>query len=337
MPLNAPRITINVLDGGLSAGTIAAPDGPMWILGMANQGALTPFPTSQAQSLKSTFGHGDGIEAALYAMKNELDEITFLRVDPTSQTAGVYGSITVTSQGAGITVTGDGTTKPGDYWNPLVEWTVGGTIGTTGIKYRYSLDGGNKFSGERELGTDTSITLPNGGGKYNLVGLELTKLLARLVEVRAEVLDHVALVGSVHGTADGGPYTITAPVDDASALLCCADLKTVGAAHVVKVSGAPPIHGAADTTAQTAIAALVAPATRAAAIVFVEAFAAAFFGDGSTVNSGHTLRTASSIHGAADATNVLTSSAAAATNPLVGRQWGIDSKTGLVIVERLEA
>jgi hypothetical protein len=35
------------------------------------------------------------------------------------------------------------------------------------------------------------------------------------------------------------------------------------------------------------------------------AFKAAFFGDGSTVNSGHTLQTASSIHGAVDSTNVL--------------------------------
>lgn len=317
MPLSVPRITIRVLDGGLSAGTIAAPDGPMWILGMSSQGPLTPFPTSQAQSLKNTYGYGDGIEAALYALNNELDEITFLRVDPTDQTEGSYGSITVTSQGAGITVTGDGTTKPGDYWNPLVEWTVGGTIGVSGIKYRYSLDGGNKFSGERELDTDTSITLPNGGGKYNLVGLELTKLLARLVDIRAQLLAHAAGVGAYHGTADGGPYTITAPVDDATALTCCADIKTVGLAHVVKVSGAPPIHGAADTTAQTALNALTNPTTRAEAIAFAEAIAVILFGDG-TANSGHTIRTTPSIHGAADATNVLTADPAVAGDVVAG-------------------
>lgn len=340
MPFDVPRITFRILDGGLSSGTTAPPDGPMWLLGMANSGQLTPYPTSQPTELKSEFSHGPGVEGSLYALNNELDQITFLRVDPTDATAGAYGSITVSSQGAGITVTGDGTVKPGDDWNPLVEWTVGGTIGVSGIKYRYSLDGGNKVSGERELGTDTSITLPHGGGKYNLVGLELTTLLARLVEVRAEVLDHVALVGSVHGSADAGPYTITAPVDDASALLCCTDLQTVSLAHVVKVSGAPPIHGAADTTASTALTALTAPSDRAEAIVFIEEFVEIFFGDGSTVNSGHTLRTASSVHGAVDSTNVLTTDPAVAGDVVAGDsftlltsapRWSIDK-----LVESIE-
>lgn len=318
MPFQPPSIEFEILDGGLSAGTVAAPDGPLWILGPASQGAIAPFPASQAQDLKSTFGYGGGVEAACFALNNEVTSITFLPVDMTGATAGVYGSITVQAGGAGFTAAGDGTVKPGDDWEPIIRFSTGGTIGITGIQYEYSLDNGQKFSGTRDLGTDTSITLPYGGGKYNLVGLELTKLLARLVDVRAMVLDHVAEVGSVHGTADAGPYTITAPVDDATALTCCADLKTTALAHVVKVSGAPPIHGAADATAQAAISALTAPATRAAAIAFVEAFVAAFFGDGSTVNSGHTLRTAGTVHGAADLTNVLTSDPAVAGDIVAG-------------------
>jgi hypothetical protein len=335
MSLSPPSVEIQVRDGGLSAGSIAPDDGVFWVLGLASTGPLTPFTTSNSTDLKSTFGHGDGVEAALYALNNEVDSVTFLRVDPTDQAAGVYGAITVEAQGAGFTATGDGSVKPGDDWQPVIEFPVGGTIGATGIKYRYSLDNGNKYSGERELGTDTSITLPFGGGKYNLVGQELPLLLARLVDVRAQVLDHVALVGSVHGSADAGPYTITAPTNDASALTCCADLRTVALAHVVKVSGTPGIHGAADTTAQTALTALVAPATRAAAIEFIEDFVAIFFGDGSTVNSGHTLRTASSLHGAVDSANVLTSDPAVAGDVVAGDMFYLTTKAPRWNIDKL--
>lgn len=340
MSLLPPSVEIEVQDGGLSAGSIAPEDGVFWVLGLASAGPLTPFTTSNSTDLKSTFGHGDGVEAALYALNNEVNSITFLRVDPTDMTPGVYGAITVETQGAGFTVAGDGALKPSDDWQPIIEFTVGGTIGVAGIKYTYSLDNGNKVSGERDLVVDTFISLPLGGGKYNLVGQELATLLARLVDVRLQVLDHVALVGSVHGSADAGPYTITAPTNDATALTCCADLKTVALAHVVKVSGAPAIHAVSDAAAESALTALVAPATRAAAIEFIEDFVAIFFGDGSTVNSGHTLRTASSIHGATDSTNVLTSDPAVAGDVVAGDRfylttaaprWSIDK-----LVEGLE-
>lgn len=160
----------------------------------------------------------------------------------------------------------------------------------------------------------------------------LASLIARITDIRTQVLAHAAGTGTYHGSADGGSYTITVPTTAATVYTACGQLKTIGLAHVVKVSGSPAIHGAADVAAQGALSALVAPTTLEEAKLFVEAYVAIMFG-----SSGHTSRTAPAAHGAADATNVLTSSAAAATNPLVGRQWGIDSKTGLVIVERLEA
>ena len=304
MTLAAPYVTIDIKDGGLSAGAVEPQDGVFWVIGMSSSGPFTPFTTSSASDLKGTFGHGDGVEAALYALNNETRQITFLRIDPTDATAGAYGPITVTYQGAGFTATGDVLAPPADDTNPVVQFLTGGTIGTTGITYRYSLDGGNKYSGTRELGTATSISLPFGAGKYDLVGLELTKLLARLTDLRTNVLAHAAFIGTAHGTADAGPYTITVPSNDATALTCCADLKTVALAHVVKITGAPPIHGAADTAAQTAISALVNPTTRAEAIAFCNTFAELFFGDG-TANSGHAIRTTGTVHGAADATNVL--------------------------------
>jgi hypothetical protein len=160
----------------------------------------------------------------------------------------------------------------------------------------------------------------------------LASLIARITDIKTKFLAHAAGTGTYHGTADGASYTITTPTTAATVYTACGELKTVALAHVVKVSGSPAIHGAADLAAQGALSALVIPTSLEEAKVFIEAFAGIMFGTG-----GHTNRTSPAVHGAADATNVLTSSAAVATNPLVGRQWGIDSNTGLVIVERLEA
>lgn len=327
-----PTIEFNIRDGGLSAGTTAPPDGPLWILGLANTGQLAPFTTSQAVDLKTEFAYGDTIEAGLFALNNEVSSITLLRVDPADQVAGVYGAITVEDQGAGFTVTGDGTIKPGDHWLPMVRFTRGGNFGTAGIKYQYSLDKGQKFSGDRDLGTDLFITLPSGGGKYNLASLGLAALIARVAEVRTDFLAHTAEDGTFHGAVDpGSPYTIAVPTNDATILTACANLRTHALTHVVAVGG---VHGAADTTAQTAITALTAPATRAEAVEFIEEFVTAFFGDGVTLNSGHTLRTASTIHDAPDNVNVLTSTPAIAGDDVVigdffylettGPRWSID-------------
>jgi hypothetical protein len=158
----------------------------------------------------------------------------------------------------------------------------------------------------------------------------LTSLIARITDIRAKFIAHAPLTaGSVHGSADGATYTIAIPTTAATVYTSCASLKTSALAHVVKVTGGTPIHGAADTAAQGALSALVVPATLEEARLFIEAFAAIMFG-----SSGHTTRILpDAIHGAADATNVLASSAAAATNPYFGMAWFIDSKTGLVVVE----
>jgi hypothetical protein len=332
MSLSAPSVSFTIVDGGLSEAPAAPLDGPMWILGPTSSGtAEDPFTTTQAATVKSTFGHGPAVEAALQALNKNITQVTLMRVDPTGGTDGVYGTITVNSQGAGITVTGDGTVKPGDDWEPIVRWTAGGTIGVTGIEYEYSLDNGGKYSGPRELGTDTSITLPNGGGKYNLVGLELSTLITRVAEARTDFLGHTGESPTYHTVVDpNAPYAVTTPIDDATVLTACANLRTHALTHVAVVAGT---HGVVDTTAQTALTALVNPTTRAEAIVFIEAFIDIFFGTG-TANSGHSIRTTSAIHAAADITNVITSSPAVAGDVVAGDtfsltttapRWSIDA------------
>lgn len=162
----------------------------------------------------------------------------------------------------------------------------------------------------------------------------LTSLIARITELKTDFVAHAAGTGTYHGTADGATYTIATPTNAATVYTSCGELKTSALAHVVKVSGSPAIHGAADSQAQSALYALVIPTTLEEARVFVEAFAAIMFG-----SVGHTTRISPAVHGAADATNVLTSTAAAVTRSRAGRVWGFapahafDTGTTIVWVE----
>jgi hypothetical protein len=162
----------------------------------------------------------------------------------------------------------------------------------------------------------------------------LTSLIARITDIRTQVLAHAAGTGTYHGSADGVVYTITVPTMAATVYTACGQLKTTGVAHAPKVTGGTPIHGGIDLATVGALSALVVPTTLEEARLFVEAFAGIFFGA-----SGHTTRTTDSIHGAADATNVLTSTAAVAARSRAGRVWAFapahafDTGTSIVWVE----
>jgi len=217
---------------------------------------------------------------------------------------GVYDAIDVTAKTGTCVPTVDASVVPRDAYEAYWVIVEGGEVATDGITYRESDDGGRHLSGLKRLGTSTVLQFATQGIRVNL-DPPLAPLLAFVNEIVDETEDHFALVGSVHGSADAGPYTIaaTATTQD-EAIARFNQVIAAAKLHVVKVSGAPAIHGAADTDAQTALNAIDVPTTGQSLITAALAFKMAFFGDGSTVNSGHTLRTASTIHGATDVTNV---------------------------------
>jgi hypothetical protein len=256
--------------------------------------------------------HGPLVEAACDSLTNENRAAIIMRTAATG-TAATYVSI----DDSGLTdtlapvVVGDTGTLPEDDLEPGVEFVAGGTIDidtASDITYRYRTGGAlsASLSGIQSLGTATSITLPYGGGKY-LLEPPLAPLLAFVNELVDEFEDHIVLTaGSVHGLADGGPYTIGATaVTQAAAITRFNQMLVAAKLHVMVIAGS--VHGAADNTALTALNAIVTPTTGQMLITAALAFNTAFFGDGSTVNSGHTLRTASSVHGAMDETNVIVS------------------------------
>lgn len=75
-------------------------------------------------------------------------------------TVGVYGAITVT--GGGTASVSAGSTSPASDYDARVKFTQGGTVGTPGIQYAWSLDGGLTYSMPVDLGTNTTIEVgPN--------------------------------------------------------------------------------------------------------------------------------------------------------------------------------
>lgn len=311
-----PPIPIN--PGGASFTTtkneVAAPGPPsairpLVIIGYcAGLATFTATPYSSPGAMQLACGTGSLVGAADYALSPNGGVQLVHVINHGGPTAATYGTITQSITGsAPAIVEADGTVLPTRTLVPTIEFTTTFVAGVAGGFYRYTFDG-IRYSSEYALDTATSLTLPFGGGKYNILP-PLAARVARLANIRTKFLAHAAGTGTYHGTADLESYTIPTPIDAATVLTCSAALLTSARAHVLKVTGSPAIHGIADATASTALLALVAPATQAQAWVFMEAIAVILFGSG-TANSGHTIRTTGTVHGAADATNILTIAAA---------------------------
>jgi hypothetical protein len=143
---------------------------PLVVIGYSSLGDVAvPGPYTSIKTLQSDHGVGSAVEAAAFALSPYGRVGTVHVINAGGSNAGAYGSITATWGGDDPTsVAGDGSAKPGDTLEVKVVFTAAGVVGTTGIKYKFSLDGGFSYFSERDLGTATSITLPYGGGTYNL-------------------------------------------------------------------------------------------------------------------------------------------------------------------------
>lgn len=321
MSLTITRVSLTIADGQLSAGGSAPPRGPLAIVGPCSSGDLnTPTPVTSITDLQTTFGYGPLVEAAGYALAYEVDQVLLCRTDTALGTAGAYGAIGLDITGS-WTATADGVVKPSDDLEDAIRIITGGTLGTTGIVYQYSLDGGRKWSGNIALGTATSITLPRGGGKFNLAATD-TEVVALANELRTDYSAHIALTGfetalftllnelktdyeahrvliagGVHGAADvANVVTAANATNIATAIALANDIRTQYEAHRVLIGGGE--HGAADNT--NAITAPVATNG-------LEALTLAL--DLKAKFNAHIVLTTGGVHGAADSTNTTTSPA----------------------------
>lgn len=159
--MTVPAVNITELDGSLgvlptSAGRLFA------LIGTATSGPVnTPATFARVKDIVSTFGAGPLVEAAAEYIAKYSKPVLMIRSGNT--TTGTVSAVTFVGTGTSV-VTVSGTPTPSDDFEFYVKVIVGGTRGTTGITYQYSLDGGRTFSATQALGTATAITIPGAGG-----------------------------------------------------------------------------------------------------------------------------------------------------------------------------
>lgn len=330
MTLEITRTLITQRDGGRIAGRSSRRK-PILILGpIGSTGTLaanTAKRVTTTAEVVTYCAHGPLAEAACDSLTHE-NRVAIIMPVASSGTPGAYVSI----DDAGMTdadapvIAADSVVLPEDDLEPGVEFVTGGVPTVAGITYRYRTGGSlsASLSGTLALGTDTSITLPYGAGKYNLLPVEAT-VVAYVNDLVTKFQAHTDYTtGSVHGAADPATYVIGTATNFATAYTVFGALRVSAIAHVGVVGST---HGAADTVASAAITAIAAPGTPHALVSACLAFKLAFFDD--VLSSGHATRTTSSIHGTADNTNQ-----PSATAPTHGTIAAGDSFTAITSAPR---
>lgn len=157
--MSQPSVTINEINGAL--GVLATGEKILAMLGPTSSGtANVPGTYARTKDIVSTFGAGPGVEAACFYVETFGKPILFCKTG--ASVAGVEGTLTSVATGTSV-VTLD-TTDPNDDYELVWKAITGGTIGTAGITYQYSLDGERTWSATLALGTANTFAWPGAGG-----------------------------------------------------------------------------------------------------------------------------------------------------------------------------
>lgn len=158
-----PGVDQTVLDGQL--GVVANSGGAVpAIIGCSSTGDYNrpiKYAGGQQDSLIADFGHGPLVQMASLILARGKSCVV---VRAKQTTDGAVGTPVISSPGTSvITVTGSAL----DTYTVRVEFLKGGTIGTAGIEFRYSLDDGRTWGSRQRLGTAALFELPNTGITLN--------------------------------------------------------------------------------------------------------------------------------------------------------------------------
>jgi hypothetical protein len=218
--MTLPQVIITERDGAL--GVLPPSAGRLTVfVGCANAGPLNqPATFARVPDLVAMFKDGPNVEAAAYYIATTGRPVVFVRAETTVEAE--VGDITHTGTGTSVlTIDPLATAKPLDYFQYILRIDVGGVIGTEGIMYSFSYDGGYNFTASTPLGTEAQIILPSGvtlmlgvgtmmkGDTYTASsegptydGPSLTAALSAL-GLSATVYDQVVLTGPLIGSMVG--------------------------------------------------------------------------------------------------------------------------------------
>lgn len=139
--------------------------GVLAIIAGAQQGTFNQAAGFNRSDLAvQQFGAGPLAEYGAYNIS--VANKPFVAVRANTSISATYTAITAHVTGSSVPTAGG--TSPLEHYAPVINILNGGTIGTAGITYQYSLDGGSSFSGVQALGTSNVLTIPNSGVSFNL-------------------------------------------------------------------------------------------------------------------------------------------------------------------------
>lgn len=158
--MTQPNVTITELDGAL--GVLPPTSGALFaIVGPCSSGPVnTPAAFARIKDIQANFTNGPAVEAAAHYIEQYGRPVLFMRAQ--ADVAAVIGSVDVTGVAGTSVVTATGT--PTDDVELVVKILAGGTIGTAGITYQVSADGGRNFGPITALGTANTLVTPDNLG-----------------------------------------------------------------------------------------------------------------------------------------------------------------------------
>lgn len=141
----------------------------------SNIAAATPLLYGSATSLSADHVDGPLVEAGALALEITGRPVVLVRTETT--TAGARGTIDDDGVTGTSVITATASTHPDDDYEVRIDVVTGGNVGTAGITYTWSLDGGRTVSPVTALGTATTLVVPGtaGGVSYDLATGTLVK------------------------------------------------------------------------------------------------------------------------------------------------------------------
>lgn len=160
--MTQPAVVITEQDGALgvlppSSGRLLA------VVGPASSGTNdTPATYARVKDLVAAFTSGPAVEAAAHFIDAYGKAVLFVK--SAASVAGSVGSVTSVPGTGTAEITIASSPTPNDDYELVLKIVAGGTVGTAGITYQLSYDGGRTYGPTTALGTADEITIPGAGG-----------------------------------------------------------------------------------------------------------------------------------------------------------------------------
>lgn len=157
-----------------------SPDGIAVVIAPSSKGtANQPQAYTRGDLAYADLGDGKLVDFGSYIMASSGKPVVLIK--GTTSTAAVYGTVTNTGPGT-ATPSADTSVHPVDDGDVLITFVTGGALGTAGITYTYSKNGGHDTSGVLALGTSLTLLVPGINAQFTLGTSTQTILAGQTLE-----------------------------------------------------------------------------------------------------------------------------------------------------------